>query len=550
MPFRFAAPLLLSALLLSAPLLSALLLSALLLSSCALSPSAPPSAPAAAGAPAWEKYAGEKITLSWYINFSWFTTTWGDNLVSDTITGETGVSINFITPSGNEREKLDAMISSGDLPDLITLGFWEPQAAQIISGGLARPLNKLADEYDPYFWRVADPQRVGWYTQPDGNIYAYPNSSYSPADYEKYGNIGSNQAFLVRSDIYSALGNPDMTSPEGFKQAVRDALARYPSAGGKPLLAIGLYDFDKDGCFSLEEILMNFLAVPFEKDGAKYDRYSDPDYIRWLKTLRELYSEGLISDELFIDRRAQVAEKTGEGRYFCMLYQHTDISDQQLYLYSKNPGAVYIAADGPKNSRRDKHTLPGVGINGWTVTMISANCKTPGRAIALMSYMMSERGQKLLYCGVEGATYDAGEDGKPVIRDGVLALLNSDRMEYNRLYGADNTYWMLQDTAMQLGWQPPARAPLAQPREWTYKYTVYMPEYDVVITEPAAADANRLIREEWGRVLPALILAPDDAEFDALFEAFVSRRAELGYGLVSREWERLIAEAKQKLSIN
>jgi putative aldouronate transport system substrate-binding protein len=136
------------------------------------------------------------------------------------------------------------------------------------------------------------------------------------------------------------------------------------------------------------------------------------------------------------------------------------------------------------------------------------------------------------------------------LRDGVLGLLNSDRMEYNLLYGADNTYWMLQDTAMQLGWQPPARAPLAQPREWTYGYTVYMPEYDVIISDPQVMNANRLIREEWGRTLPMLILAPTEADFDSLFESFIAKRGELGYDLVAEEWTRLVGESKRKLKID
>ena len=512
-------------------------------------------APSGAGAaqpgqaPGWQRYAAEKITLNWYINFSWFSTTWGENLVAKTITDETGVSVNFIVPTGSEREKLDAMISSGDLPDLLTLGFWEPQVAQMEDEGLVYALNELAGAHDPWFFEVADTQRLSWYTRPDGNIYSYPNSSYSPADYELHDNIGSNQAFLVRADIYEALGSPDMTTPGGFCGAAEKALAEFPSVGGLPLRALGLYDFNKEGNYSLEEILMNFLALPFEKGGAKYDRYTDPDYIMWLKMFRRLNEKGLLGDDLYLDRREQVAEKVAAGQYFCMFYQHTDIADQQLHLYNKDPKSAYIAVDGPMNGNRDRHTLQGVGINGWTVTMISKNCKAPGRAVAFMSYLMSGRGQKLTYCGVEGVTYDEAENGGLEFRGEAMDLLGSDRAEYNRVYGADNTYWMMQDTAMQLDWQPPPRPPLAQPREWTFPYTVYMPEYDVSITEANAAEANRLIREEWGRTLPALLLAPDDGEFDRLLEQFVEKRAELGFELVNREWMRLVTEARQKLGL-
>ena len=524
-----------------------LCLLAVLLSACA--PAAGESVPDPA-APAWRKYADDKVTLDWYVNFNWFTTTWGDNVVAKTITEETGVSINFITPGGNEWEKLDAMISSGDFPDLLTLGFWEPHVGLIINEGLVYPLNELADAYDPYFWEVSSPQRLSWYTHPDGNIYSYPNSSYTPADYEAHNNIGANQTFLVRADIYRAIGSPDMTTPEGFSQAVRDAHAAFPATDGQPLLTIGLYDFNKDGCYSLEEMLMNFLAIPFEKNGERYDRFSDPDYLRWLKVFRQLREDGYIADELFIDRRAQVVEKVGEGRYFCMLYQHTDIADQQIYLYEKAPEGTYIAIDGPSNERGDKHTLPGVGINGWTVTMISKNSKAPERAIALMSYMMSEYGQKLIYCGVEGVTYDTGADGNPALKPEVLELLNSDRVEYNRLYGADNTYWMLQDNAMQLSWQNAPQPPLAQPKEWTFPYTVYMPEYDVTITDPEVAAAYQRIREAWGSVLPQLLLAPTEQEFDRLFGEYLALRDDLGYDRVAREWMRLVDEAKRKLDLD
>ena len=55
--------------------------------------------------PAWKTYAKEDpVTLDWYVNYSWFDMGWGKNLVSQKITDETGVSVNFITPLGNEDE--------------------------------------------------------------------------------------------------------------------------------------------------------------------------------------------------------------------------------------------------------------------------------------------------------------------------------------------------------------------------------------------------------------------------------------------------------------
>ena len=499
--------------------------------------------------PGWQKNAEDKVKLDWYINFSWFTTQWGGNVVSEKITDDTGININFISPMGNEQEKLNALISAGTLPDIITLGWWENQVDVMILNDMVYPLNELADKYDPYFWEVADPLVVEWYTRDDGNIYCYPNSTYVPRDYEVHDNIGSNQTFLVRKDIYEAVGCPDMTTPEGFKAAVKKAVEMFPEINREPIIPVGAHVFNEHGCVSFDQYLQNFLAIPFEKDGKYYDRYTDPEYIRWLKMFRELGEEGYLADDIFIDKRIQMEEKLAQGRYFCMIYQRTDMEDQQKILYSKNPDSIYMAIDGPKNSNGDDHVLPGAGINGWTVTLISKNCERPDRAIQLFSYLMSEYGQKITYLGVEGVTYDMA-DGKPVIKEEVKKLLNSDRKKYDELYGADNTYWMFQDLVMQLQWAQEYDDPAKQLEEWTYPYTHYLGQYEIdfdVNSEAGNIDSN--IKKLWGETLPRLLLAPSEEEFDKIFDDFISKRDELGFEVYMEECTKYINEAKKKVGI-
>ena len=89
----------------------------------------------------WED--DEKVTLDWYVNYSWFTTKWGNDLVSRKITQDTGVDINFISPLGNETEKFNALISSDTLPDIITLGWWESQVDIMIINDMVYALNEL-----------------------------------------------------------------------------------------------------------------------------------------------------------------------------------------------------------------------------------------------------------------------------------------------------------------------------------------------------------------------------------------------------------------------
>lgn len=503
-----------------------------------------------AGTPAWQRLADEEITLDWYVNYSWFATPWGENLVSQTITEETGVNINFITPIGNETEKLNALIAADSLPDIITIGWWEPQVAEVIEKDMVYPLNELADEYDPYFWEVTNPVAVNWYTQEDGNIYAYPNSSVTPQDVAGNEMLSSNETFLVRKDIYEAIGSPDMTTPEGFAAAVKTAAEMFPEVEGGELIPVGAHVFDNEGNVSFDKYLMNFLAIPWEKDGEFYDRYTDSEYISWLKMFRELGEEGYLANDIFVDTRTQMEEKLTQGRYFCMLYQYTDMISQQKILYENNPDSIYIAVEGPKNSAGDNPTLPTTGVAGWTVTLISKNCKDPERAIAFLDYLMSEHGQMVTYLGVEGVTYDM-VDGTPILKDEVRKLLDTDRETYDRIYGADDAYWMLQDNVMQMQWKQESSPAVAQIEEWARKYVVYNGQADIVLpSDSSEAIADEKITKLWSETLPRLLLAPSEEEFDAILAEFVQKREELGFAQVNQKKTEYMNDIKEKLGMN
>ncbi len=498
---------------------------------------------------AWERLAGEPVTFDWYINYSWYTTPWGQNAVSRAITDETGVSIQFDVPTGSEKEKLNAMIASDTLPDLVTLGWWENQVQTMIDQDMVYALNELADQYDPYFYKVVDSQVVSWYQKEDGNLYAYPNSSYSLQDFESGTNIGSNQNFLVRKDIYEAIGSPDMTTPEGFRQAVAAALEMFPEVHGEALIPIGSDEFYDEGCNSFDKYLQNFLAVPFEVNETYNDRYVDEDYITWLKLFRQLNQEGYLADEIFIDKRTQLEENMAKGRYFCLLYQGSDIQTAQKKLNAENPDMVYIAVNGPKNAQGDDPILPSTGINGWTLTMISKNCEDPERAIAFLSYLISEQGQKKVFLGVEGVTYDI-VDGTYVIKPEVQELLNTNREEYDRLYGADDAYWMLQDNVMQDQWIVDSDDLIQSLREWTMPYTQYTGQYDIVFeADSKYAQMDRKIKLAWGKTLPLLLLADSDEAFDQIFDTYVKEKYELGYEELQQEYTRVMQESKEKLGL-
>ncbi|MCL6457430.1 MAG: extracellular solute-binding protein [Gorillibacterium sp.] len=473
------------------------------------------------------------ITFDWYVNYSWVTAKWGDDYASQNITQKTGVNVNMIVPVGNENEKLQTMIASGNLPDFITLDANDDIVKKLIDGGQVLPWNELADQYDPYLYNVADPDKINWFKQADGNFYGYPNASSSPKDYEKYGEqYTSNQSFLVRKDMYEAIGKPEMRTPEGFLNALKAAKEKFPDVNGQPLIPLSFHEFSDKGNYSLEDFLQNFLAIPQQKDGKLYDRSTDPEYIRWLKTFRKANEMGLLSKDIFIDKRPQVDEKSASGRYFSMLYQVSDVGTQNATVYKTDPEKIYIPIDGPANTKLDQPTLSGPGISGWTITLISKNVKDKKRAIEFMSYMISEEGQKDVCLGVKGKSYDT-IDGKDQFTKEYLTSTDGTK------YGASYTYFMLEDSNMWLDWAPPTEEPYLSNQEWSKGKTYNFSEFSQLTPSGLSEEGVNLtsIQLLWGKTLTKLLMSKNDAEFDKIYDKFLKDRDNLGYAKI-REYEQ------------
>ena len=505
--------------------------------------------------PGWKTNVSSPVKFDWYINFSWFARHWGDSKVSKYITEKTGVDINFIVPAGNEAEKLNAMIAGDALPDLITLGWWEGQVPMMIDAGLVEPLDELAKKYDPYFFKVANPDKIGWYTQADGHIYGYPNASYTPTDYKKYaGKLTSNETFLVRKDIYEALGKPDMTTPEGFISALEKAKQKFPTVNGQPLIPFTTNEFGDVGNTQLQGYLAHFLAIPSEKDGkfvnADLGLTDNPEYIRWMKTFRKAHEKGLIQTDMFVDKRSQIEEKAAQGRYFCMLYQNWDMQAAQNALYARDPNSIYIAVNGPKNSKGDDPVLAGGGIAGWTVTLISKNCKDKARAIQFLSYLISEEGQMDTNFGILNETYTM-KNGVPQLTPEVKELDQKDKNKQESEIGVQYTYWMLMDTAWQAQWGVEYAPSVGQPQLWTRPYVASYAAYDG-LTLPVGSEEQLIyedIQRKWGKVLPQMLRAKSDAEFDKIVKEFNQYKKSKGIDKVIDAQTKLMNANKAKLGM-
>lgn len=478
--------------------------------------------------PAW-KLDTSPIDLTWFVGANWYAHSWGESLTSKYVTEKTGVNVKLEVPSGEANEHITLMMTSGQLPDLISMGSWETAVKKLWEGDHVFALNELADQYDPYFYKVAGDGTLKWYRQENGNTYGVPNDSYSPNLMHETGMTAANQTFLVRKDLYEEMGSPDLSTPEGFLGALQLLKDKYPEYKGQPMSP---FFAQGNVPYGMTEYLQNLLAVPHEKDGKVYDRVTDPEYLTWLKTFRTAYERGLINVDFLVDSDTQVEEKTNNARYFMMIREWTGMTAvNPLLAASANPDSYYIAVDGPQNSKGDSAKLFPGNMDGWMVTMISKSTKNPERAIRFLSYLASEEGQQDLFLGKEGETWET-VDGKPQLKADMVNLIASDIETLEKQYGVLDTYWMMRNPVIVNQWRPEKAPVIKQMEDFANAQAdidsgIYKGLDPLGDSEVAVAWSR--ISQNWEEVLPELITAKDEAAFDKVFASFLERRDEYGF---------------------
>ena len=459
------------------------------------------------------------------------------------------IEVEFI--SGND-ENLNTMLASGDLPDIMT--FDKNNKAAQEAEKFALPLNVLSEKYDPYFLAEATkPETVNWYTQEDGNIYGYPSFSTTVADYEA-GNVQGDQVFIVRKDIYEKIGEPDMSTPEGFLSALKKAQEVQPTADdGSALVPFGVTALDiangRDG--ALGDTLQNFLNLPLTENGEWYDRESDEDYILWLETFRQAYNDGLITNDQFSDNDNTMKEKLSQGKYFAYLHTNTKgLNEFMSDNNARNPEQTYIAVDGPKNSKGEDSTFSGGAIGGWTETFITKSAKDPQKAIELLTYLASEYGTTVTVFGIEGETYNVQDDGTFVYTEETENLRNSDIARFDKEVGL-GSYWFVQNDnyALEMG-QKPATS-IRQMVEWSSDKVA--PRFEIEEIDPKkGADVRNLSKMNNERVqaLVSYIQAETPEEGSQIWDTYLQNRENYGFEQIVEYRNEKIAENEKKLLNN
>ena len=498
--------------------------------------------------PSWT-WDTSPITLSMYVHEGWYNKQWDAEsvLLDRYITEKTGVQFELTMPAGEGAERLNAMIAGGDLPDIVTFGWYLEQFPLLQSSDMVHPLGELIDEYAPTFWDIIPETMRLWYTYDDGNWYGFPSFFWAPEHVTEDTFLETNQGMIARQDIMDQLG----ISPDDFRtqdtmiealRKVRDANLVY---NDRRVVPVNLGNL-ATSWHGVTSNFPDFFAVPREdQDGNFVDRRYQPKFLEAMQFVNRMYREGLISRDNFTMQRNQVAELISSGGVFMTIMNIADYKSAMdtLYRFDEEakmvPIGPVLAQDGARPYFSPR------AFAGWTVSMISRRAARPDRAIRFFEYAYSPEGQRELAYGVPGVTHNF-VDGRVEMTPEYLEEADRDPAAAASRHGHNSFWWFFNPPFNQTIAPPP------QPPALGYNMDRYFGQYsfpDMAFAnlDPPGGTDEAIIRSEsdvyWIEQLPRMIMADSAAEVERIWRETLAELDAMGF-------QRVIAYRNERFQTN
>lgn len=325
---------------------------------------------------------------------------------------QTNVHVNWISiESADATTAFNLTLASHDYPDIYARRFSTSEIMMCAEDGVLMPLNDLIDEYAPNLkqkWEE-NPAFVDYMTAPDGNVYTF-------FDADTGTHLLAENKMFVYKPWLDKLGLDIPQTTEEFKEMLIAFRDQDPNGNGLqdeiPYMSCMGWGGSSPFGYMIDpfELSTDFFR---EEDGTVVYKRNTDGFRDGLAYMRDLYAEGLITEETFVQDMNQlyaVVAATDEssvlvgcssGIWQGMFNDNTGVNKQYDYV-------TIPPLEGPTGLRQTATTCPdGVYTFFQNDCAITNECEYPEIAVQWLDYWMGEEATWIQYYGwEEGVDYE------------------------------------------------------------------------------------------------------------------------------------------------
>lgn len=362
----------------------------------------------------------DPYTFSLYYSYDWWDINpWGEDATSKYWADKFSLSIEQSKPDADAAAKLNLMVSSDELPDVIQMDRG-PDHMRLAQLGIFVDLAPLQAR-NPLFDQniLASTQDL---LKIDGKLYSIPH-------WARKGPTGGNNVWMYEKRLYEQAGSPDLSTFEGlyaYAKKVKDTIPT--NAEGLPVIPFASGN-NNDAFDIITSAFYRSMGGPNKAvsytariDGKLQFVMRDPIFRKAVMETNKWYREGLISETQFSDTNEQMIEKFTTGRTALLYYDHSQDSINRFrkIMIENEPGNDYVRVIDPvypPSAGVTKTYADEKGSIGWNVHGITRDAKEPQRIFDFLSYMLTKEGSIDMMYGPPGVLYDELDaDGNPILR--------------------------------------------------------------------------------------------------------------------------------------
>lgn len=489
----------------------------------------------------------EEFTV--YYNYSAWNHVWGEDEYSQYLSEKFNVDLTWIAGENDPDAKLNLMMSSGDMPDMIITerGTVHNKVAR---AGMLVDLETLM--YDGCSFAEDVPESVREMLKVDGKLYGIPN-------WPRSGATGGNYQWILNSQIYEDIGaeNIDLTTLEGLHDyAMAAKEGNYTSYNGGsvyPFLCTNTADgyyvyYPMFRALGGRELLDSYWT---QEDGVIEFGADNEKFVEALRIANAWFNDGLFSQEVFSGSEQQFLEKLTNGRAALVWYDFAQ-DGQNSYrkiTVEQSGGEQDWLVLGYDVGEKDQQ-FPGAEGNtltygegkagvGWNVNCITTSCSNPQRLFDLFTYMLTPEASLLMQYGPVSGTMledidDSGDLPLPVLKKDVNAFTTEEKDAAGAWFWCQPAHSDYVDgIKFALNDQLPE-----EEQDWVVTRQAHLSSYDAenpvmgqlfmtdqltgitgeIDTQDDLGICVQTIKDRCKEQLPKIIMASSEEEFDSLVQ--------------------------------